>query len=857
MTNNFIQRFLGCAALVFAGYGWGQAPASSHLRASISGSVLDPSDALIAGASVTLGSGNRDLFQTKTDDQGEFRFSTIAPGHYELRIGHPGFKTYQTRVNVGAGGPAPFRVVLEIADLEETMRVESPGGVVNTEPSENVDILRLDPRQLEYLPILDRDAISAISRFLDPAATGEGGPTVIVDGLPSSETNLPLSEIEDVKINNNPYSAEYARPGRGRIEIVTKSGSSKYHGSIYLGFRDYRMDARNAFAIERPPERRRRLEANLTGPIHKGKKNTFSLTFSHNQDNLEPTVYAENLSGPIRENASQSQTSTYFSGQFTRRVDKNNALSLRYTDFDWSFKGQGEGQFGLPGSGYDLATRYHQLFSSYRTVVSPRMLNELMVRVRAEDNTARSRLTGVSQVQVLNAFTTGGAQIESNGTDDRLEFSDVLSWSVGRNLLKTGVNIPVLGRLGSNDRSYANGVFYFASLDDYAARAPFLFLQQAGDGHLSYWQRQVSGFVQDEIKLRSNLSLSLGLRYDWQQYVGDNNNFAPRFSFAYAPSKSRKTVFRGGAGIFHDVMPASAITNLLRFQSDRYRRIQIENPNYPNPFLGPLNEQPPDLVRFDPTLRMPYIIQYSFAVEHQLKKSRTLTVGYTETRGVNLFRSRDLNAPLPPLYDSRPDPSIGVLRQIESSGGLKSHGLDVTLRGNVSRFFTGSVVYKWRHATNDTDGIMAFPSNNWNLRGEWGRASFDEAHFVYLYGTLSVGKLFKLGTIFSANSGRPYTLTTGRDEYNDGTANDRPRGVPRNSLQATGASSLDLRWSREFALLPEGKERLRLLAAVDAFNLFNRVNYIWFIGDQSSPFFGTPTGADWGRRMQASITLKF
>ncbi|PYT15204.1 MAG: hypothetical protein DMG59_14665, partial [Acidobacteria bacterium] len=146
MTNNFIQRFLGCAALVFAGYGWGQAPASSHLRASISGSVLDPSDALIAGASVTLGSGNRDLFQTKTDDQGEFRFSTIAPGHYELRVGHPGFKTYQTRVNVGVGGPAPFRVVLEIADLEETMRVESPGGVVNTEPSENVDILRLDPR---------------------------------------------------------------------------------------------------------------------------------------------------------------------------------------------------------------------------------------------------------------------------------------------------------------------------------------------------------------------------------------------------------------------------------------------------------------------------------------------------------------------------------------------------------------------------------------------------------------------------------------------------------------------------------------------------------------------------------------
>ena len=864
MASHVIQRTVGCAGLwaTLVCMGWGQPaksrPATARSSATITGAVLDPSDALIAGAVVTLASAGRDLSGTETDEKGEFRFNEVAPGGYELRVEYPGFKTQRARLNVGTRGASPVRMVLEIADREDSLTVDSGEGRVSVAPSENLDVVRLDPRQLASLPMLDGDVIGALTRMLDPSSTGSSGVSVIVDGLPSSERGIPLSEIEEVRINKNPYSAEFARPGRGRIEIITKSGSSKYHGSFNVAIRDFRLDARNAFAIERPPQRRRQLDGNLSGPVHEGKKNTFSLSFSRSLDNLEPIVYALGRTGPIRGNAPQDQTSSFFSAQFTRRIDKN-ALSFRYSAYDWSYRGQGTGGFVLPEVASDSAMRYHQLYSSYRTVLSAKLVNEFFVRVRTEDNATRSRVPGVPKLVVLDALTTGGAQANTNSTDNRIEFTDIVSWSRGRHFVKTGINVPAFGRVAISDHSNTEGTFYFSSLTDYARGKPFSFTKQAGDGRLAFWSKQTGAFVQDEIRVRRNLSVALGLRYEWQNYVHDYNNFAPRLSFAFAPGKSQKTVFRGGAGFFYDSVPADAIADLLRFDGNHLRQILLLDPSYPDPLsaANSITLLPPNIVRFSPTLRSPYTLQYSFGLERQLRKSLTLTASYVAARGVKLFRSRDVNAPLPPFYLSRPDSSLGVLRQIESSGGLKSSGMDIGLRGDLSRFFTGMIIYEPRRAMNDTDGIGSFPSNNWDLRGEWSRASFDTRHFVYLYGTLSVGKLFKFGLIFSANSGRPYSMTIGRDDNRDGVANDRPPGVPRNSLHATGAATLDMRWSRDFPLHPGRTEGMRLATSVDAFNLFNRVDYTSFVGNLSSPFFGNPVAAAPARRLQLSVGVKF
>jgi hypothetical protein len=150
------------------------------------------------------------------------------------------------------------------------------------------------------------------------------------------------------------------------------------------------------------------------------------------------------------------------------------------------------------------------------------------------------------------------------------------------------------------------------------------------------------------------------------------------------------------------------------------------------------------------------------------------------------------------------------------------------------------------------------PPDSLDLSGEWSRASFDRRRRFRAYGTLRVPRSFDVGVVLSALSGSPYSLTTGRDANRDGRANDRPPGVPRNSLEAPGEWTVDLRWSREFRLPGkdgDGGPSLRL--AVDAFNLLNHVNPTRVVGNISSPFFGQPTAAEPPRRIQLSMRLKF
>ncbi|MGH9848082.1 MAG: TonB-dependent receptor, partial [Blastocatellia bacterium] len=364
-------------------------------------------------------------------------------------------------------------------------------------------------------------------------------------------------------------------------------------------------------------------------------------------------------------------------------------------------------------------------------------------------------------------------------------------------------------------------------------------------------------FVQDNILVRPNFSVGLGLRYDWQNYLGDSDNLAPRFSFAYAPDRKRKTVLRGGAGIFYDRTGSSPIGDRLRFDGLRLRQVFISDPSYPDP-AGTLKSQPASIVRFAPGIRSPYTFQFNFGVERQLAKSLTAAANYIHTRGIKLFRSRNLNAPLPP-YVERPDAAIGVLRQIESSAHSEAHALELVLRGRISRFFNGTIQYNLGRAWNNAGGINSLPANSYDLTSEWSRAEFDERHRFNLLGAIEAGDWFDLGLTLSLGSGRPYSLTTGRDDNRDSVANDRPAGVRRNSLEGPGVATLDLRWAKEFRLrqTPKKDEGPKVTLGVDAFNVFNRTNYTGFVGNLSSPFFGLPVAARPARRMQLTVGFEF
>ena len=319
-------------------------------------------------------------------------------------------------------------------------------------------------------------------------------------------------------------------------------------------------------------------------------------------------------------------------------------------------------------------------------------------------------------------------------------------------------------------------------------------------------------------------------------------------------------MLRGGAGVFYDRSGARPIQDILLFNGSRLRQYVLVNPGYPDPISGgSLISQPVGITRLQPNINLPYVVQYSFGVERQLQKSTSLAITYFGSRGLDQFRSRDINAPLPPSYSARPNTSIGVLRQIESTGRRISNSLEVTLRGNVTRFFNGMAQYRLASSHDNTSGITYFPPNAYDLSGEWARSDFDRRHRFELLGAINAGKLFNLGVSTSLYSGLPYTLTTGIDAFHTGTANARPLGIPRNSLQGPGYVDLDLRWSRDFALIKSKKKDggLKATLAIDAFNVLNRVNYSFFVGNLSSPFFGRAVSAQPPRRLQLSFRLKF
>ncbi|MEK6325454.1 MAG: carboxypeptidase regulatory-like domain-containing protein [Acidobacteriota bacterium] len=853
-------RIAGCLTLMLIAVisVLGQSPTRSF---DVSGVVLDPSGALISDAKVVLRRVGQLAEQSKTTNQrGEFRFTRLVSGDYELEVARTGFKRTITQLTIGAKSPPPLEIVLPIARVREEMAVGNRSNQVNTNPDENLDVIKLDRDELKKLPVLGNDVIASLANLVDASSTGTGGATVLVDGLETTK-KIPASMIKEVRINQNPYSAEFARPGRGRIEVITKAGESEYHGELEFIFRDYRLDARNAFALERPPEQRRIFEGTLTGPIGNGKKTSFLFGAVREEEDLQSVVFARTPDGVISANVANPNRDTELSIRIDHQVSKKTAFSIRYEHTFDSTRNGGVGGFNLPEVATNSHAREHELFFNYRQIISPTLVNEFTLRAGSEDGVTRSARPGVPRLIVPDAFTGGGSQTDRRFTENQVQLNEILSWNHGKHFIKGGLNIPDISRRGSSDRSNFGGTFSFSTLEDYLNNQPFLFSINQGDGYLVFWQKEFALFVQDNILVRPNFSIAPGLRYDKQNYLGDNNNFSPRLSLAFAPGKKARTVLRGGAGLFYDRTGAGPIGDRLRFDGQRLRQVNITDPGYPDPFSsgGTLTAQPSSVVRFAPNLRSPYTFQFSMGLERQLNKSLTATATYINTRGIKLFRSRDINAP-PPPYLQRPDTAIGVLRQVESSAQSQTHALELMLRGKLSRFFTGTVQYNLGRAYNNAGGINSRPADNYDLTGEWSRADFDERHRFNLLGTIEAGEWFNLGMTLALTSGRPYSLTTGRDNNRDNLANDRPAGVPRNSLQGPGAATLDLRWAKEFRLKETKKkddEGPAITIAVAAFNVLNRTNYAGFVGNLSSPFFGLPVASRPARRTQLTLGFSF
>jgi hypothetical protein len=845
--------------LFFAVFMAGDSQSQTAARTrSITGVVLDPSGAAIVGAQITLSRLGLSNAQATADSSGNFRFDSLDPGEYQLNVQHDGFRETTKTVTVGARSPSLIRIILPISVPNEQINVDADESApqVSTDVAQNQNANTVDRAALDRVPVFDQDYVTTLSRFLDDSAIGTNGVSLVVNGIEANGPGVTASAVGEVKINQNPYSALFARPGRARLEITTKTGTPQFHGSLNFMFRDSVFDARNPFALVKPTEQRRYYEGSLTGPLGRSKKTTFLLSLDQDEDNQQAIVVAQGVNGPINENVPNPTHHFFGSGRVFHNLGKGDLFWIGYSYERKTIMNQGVGGTVLPEAGTNLKFQEHEVNVSYLHVFSQKWLNQLRFLVGHFD-TPTTSLNANPQIIVSGAFTGGGAQADSRRTEYHFDGTDIVSCVTGKHDLKFGIDVPDISRRGMDDFTNAQGTYTFGSLAAFEAGQPSTYVLQRGQGHVVFLEKVISAFVEDNIRVKPNFSLSLGMRYYWQNYFHDDpHNFAPRFSFAFAPTARSKTVIRGGAGMFYDRTGPRPIADLLHFNGVNLLRFIVNNPTYPATPAS-LVGVPTSVVVLDPKARIPYSIQYSMGIERQVTQKTTFSATYVGSRAIDWFRSLDANAPPPPAFLARPNPNLGQERQIQSEGYQKSNGLELTYRGRAGKSFTGQIQYTLSKTYNNTSGITYFPANSYDPAADWARSDNDRRHKFDLLGSAQPTRFFTLGLALSLYSGKPVDVTTGSDNNRDGVINDRPPSLPRNTLHGPGLINLDVNIAHDFVLSKAHKEARTLTVSLNSFNVLNHKNDLTYVGVVTSPFFGRAVQAQPPRRMQLDVQFKF
>ena len=307
-----------------------------------------------------------------------------------MEANQPGFKAGTAHVVVGNRNPRPIEFKLQIETLQQELTVGGDDVEVSTQTDSNLDVAALDRNALDNAPIFDQNYIATISRFLDSGALGTNGTALIMDGLQVNNISLPASAIQEVKINQNPYSPEFLRPGRGRIEVVTKAAASAYHGSVNFVFRDNRWNAREPFAATKPQEQRKIVETSLAGPLGSGKTSSFLFSATYQLDDAESIVFANGVSGVIRANVPNPQRDTDISARISHQFGQKNTVSLRYESLDQYRKNQTAGGVVLASAATNFRNREDSFTYSQTTTFTPKLINDFRILFGKEYQPTRS-----------------------------------------------------------------------------------------------------------------------------------------------------------------------------------------------------------------------------------------------------------------------------------------------------------------------------------------------------------------------------------------------------------------------------------------------------------------------------------
>jgi hypothetical protein len=804
---------------------------------SLRGQVTDQSGAAIPAVTVTVegpGGFSRDA---KTGADGRYSFSDLAAGSYTLRIHVRGFADFEkSGISILRGQPQTLDVQLIVIMEEQKVTVQGEGAAeVSVSSSGNAGALVLS--SAEDLQALSDDPteLQADLQALAGPSAGPSGGSIFVNGF--SGGSLPAKEsIREIRINQNPFSPEYDKLGYGRIEIFTKPGTEKFHGTADFNIADRVWNSRNPYSTEKAPFLLQEYEGNLGGPLT--KHSSFSFEYQRNMVDNGSIVNAVTLNpqtlatAPFNEVHTTPQRFTRLNPRVDYQLNDKNTLVLAYDFTHSDIRDAGIGAFDLISRGYHVQYT-DQTFQLTETALLGGIVNETRFQYyRTAMQTLANDLS--PETHVLGSFNGGGSQnghsydtwndfelqnytsmIHENHTwrfgvrlraqlDNsiaRQDFNGVFTFDGGLAPELDATNQPVL------DNSGQPVLLSIKSIERY--RRTLLFQQlgyspaqirklgggsaqfsiDMGTPGLAAHQIDLAVFGGDEWAIRPNLTLNFGLRYETQSNIHDWRDFAPRLAVAWAPgggkrSSTAKTVLRAGFGMFYDRFALSDILTAERYNGVLQQQWVVVNPDFfpniplPNALPG-LGYQA--IQRLSSVARAPYVLQSAVAVERQLTKSTTIALTYTNTHGLHQFRSEDINPPLPGTFDPNvPGSGVfplghpGPVFQMGSSGIYNQNQLIANVNTKLNGGLSLFGFYVLNRAMSNTDGVSTFPANPFDFTGEYGPASNDVHHRATIGGSINTKWNFRISPFVVIQSGAPFDITTGSDLYGTTLFNSRP-----------------------------------------------------------------------------------
>jgi hypothetical protein len=887
-------------ALALARPAWAQT-ATVARDARLSVTVTDPTGGVLPGAVVTL-NGMDDASRmpqprsSRANERGLATFDDLLPGRYAIRIDMDGFDSAlvtDLRVNRGENRRTQ---VMAVKRLDETVTVQRDKQSVATDRTlvfgstltrEQIEALPDDPAELEKAlrELAGGDAIFRVDSF-------EGG------RLPDK------SMIKAIHISRDQFAAENHWAEGITIDIVTQAGAGPFRLGSNYNLRDSALDGKNPLIGAKGPTRNQNLGLNVGGTLIPNKLSMSARIGYRNSFNT-PLLYAQTPDGLVSQQAGirSPATGVNIYGDVTYALTKDQTLRVYYNEDHSESKNLGVGGYSFLDRAYGTRQTSRQLRGQEAGPLGRRFVTNTKFMVNWQDSQSTSTSDALTQI-VNDAFTIGGAQRRGGRTTLEYMVQSDLDYVRGMHTVRTGILVNG-GSYRSDDETNYTGTYVFDSLAAYQAGRPRSFTRRIGDPLIEYSNTQVGIYVQDDIRLRKNLSISPGLRYEVQTHLRDRGAIAPRFGFTWSPGTSGTTSIRGSVGIFYEWFAANVYEQSLRIDGFRQRELSIANPAYPNAgSIGIVSATNRYLV--DPALKMPRNLRFSGGIDHAFTPRLRLGVSYTYLRQERMLRGENLNAPAGGV---RPDAVFANVIRTVSDGEGRAHGVSVfgswqfaqmtpALQAKKFDVRRGglNLNYSVNRVRNNFDGPFAAPASG-TLDSEWGRSGGDAPYRLGFGINSSALRNLNVSINVNAASGPVYNITTGRDDNGDLVFNDRPAGTARNAARGTGMWTVNgniaygftfgkragsgttalppgiampagmmVMAAREGAVMigggPAGGAgsapgRYRVSIFISAQNLTNHANPMGWSGVMTSPLFGKSTAVQGVRQINMGINFGF